>query len=67
MPDSGKTVFPDSSGLWLRWSQLWVEVNDAATDYGLLMPGQRKSIEPLAARVGVDSQSLQQLLTSSAW
>jgi SRSO17 transposase len=41
----------------------------AATHYveGLLMPGQRKSIEPLAARVGVDSQSLQQLLTSSPW
>ena len=34
---------------------------------GLLMPGQRKSIEPLAARLGVDSQSLQQLVTSSPW
>jgi len=41
----------------------------AATHYveGLLMPGQRKSIEPLAARLGVDAQSLQQLLTSSPW
>lgn len=41
----------------------------AAVHYveGLLMPGQRKSIEPLAARVGVDSQVLQQLLTSSPW
>ena len=41
----------------------------AATRYveGLLMPGQRKSIEPLAARLGVDAQSLQQLLTSSPW
>ena len=41
----------------------------AAVNYieGLLMPGQRKSIEPLAARMGVDSQSLQQLLTSSPW
>ena len=41
----------------------------AAMSYveGLLIPGQRKSIEPLAARVGVDSQSLQQLLTSSPW
>jgi SRSO17 transposase len=41
----------------------------AATHYveGLLMPGQRKSIEPMAARVGVDSQSLQQLVTSSPW
>ncbi len=41
----------------------------AATQYveGLLMPGQRKSIEPMAARLGVDSQSLQQLVTSSPW
>src|SRR6266849_4575685 len=41
----------------------------AATHYveGLLMPGQRKSIEPLASRLGVDSQSLQQLVTSSPW
>jgi SRSO17 transposase len=41
----------------------------AATHYveGLLMPGQRKSIESLAARLGVDSQSLQQLVTSSPW
>lgn len=41
----------------------------AAVNYveGLLMPGQRKSIEPLATRVGADSQSLQQLLTSSPW
>src|SRR6266516_3626929 len=41
----------------------------AATHYveGLLMPGQRKSIEPLATRLGVDSQSLQQLVTSSPW
>jgi SRSO17 transposase len=41
----------------------------AATNYveGLLIPGQRKSIEPLATRLGVDSQSLQQLLTSSPW
>src|SRR5580698_156901 len=34
---------------------------------GLLIPGQRKSIEPMAARLGVNSQSLQQLLTSSPW
>lgn len=45
------------------------ERRQAATHYveGLLMPGQRKSIEPLAARLGVDSQTLQQLLTSSPW
>jgi SRSO17 transposase len=34
---------------------------------GLLMPGQPKSIEPMAARLGVDAQSLQQLMTSSPW
>src|SRR5260370_16904875 len=45
------------------------ERRHAATHYveGLLMPGQRKSIETLAARLGVDEQSLQQLLTSSPW
>jgi len=41
----------------------------AATHYveGLLMPGQRKSIEPMAARLGIDAQSLQQLVSSSPW
>jgi SRSO17 transposase len=41
----------------------------AATRYvqGLLMPGQRKSIEPMAERQGVDAQSLQQLITNSPW
>jgi SRSO17 transposase len=34
---------------------------------GLLLPGERKSIEPLAERLGVDSQKLQQLLTNSPW
>ena len=38
----------------------------AATRYieGLLIPGQRKSIEPMAERLGVNSQSLQQFVTS---
>lgn len=34
---------------------------------GLLMPGQRKSIEPIAARLRVDSQKLQQFLSDSPW
>lgn len=34
---------------------------------GLLMPGQRKSIEPMAQRLGVDSQKLQQFLSDSPW
>ena len=34
---------------------------------GLLMPGQRKSIEPMAQRLGVDSQKLQQFIHDSPW
>jgi SRSO17 transposase len=34
---------------------------------GLLMPGERKSIEPMAERLEVDSQKLQQLMTDSPW
>src|SRR5438093_13738993 len=32
---------------------------------GLLMPGQRKSIEPMAERLRVDSQKLQQFISGS--
>ena len=41
----------------------------AATRYvqGLLMPGQRKSIIPMAERLGLDAQSLQQFVTDSPW
>ena len=41
----------------------------AAANYvsGLLMPGQRKSIEPMAARLGVDPQRLQQFIADSPW
>ncbi len=41
----------------------------AATRYieGLLIPGERKSMEPMAARLGVDKQSLQQFVTDSPW
>jgi SRSO17 transposase len=34
---------------------------------GLLMPGERKSIEPLAQRLGTDSQKLQQFIADSPW
>lgn len=34
---------------------------------GLLMPGERKSIEPMAARLRVDKQKLQQFITDSPW
>ena len=41
----------------------------AATRYvqGLLMPGQRKSVEPMAQRLGVDPQNLQQFVSDSPW
>jgi SRSO17 transposase len=34
---------------------------------GLLSDGQRKSMQPMAARLGVDHQRLQQFVTSSTW
>ena len=34
---------------------------------GLLMPGERKSIGPMADRLGTDSQKLQQFITDSPW
>jgi len=41
----------------------------AATRYvhGLLLPGERKSIEPIAGRLRVNSQSLQQFVRDSPW
>ena len=45
------------------------ERREGATLYvqGLLMPGERKSTEPMAARLGVDMQKLQQFLADSPW
>src|SRR5580698_8163462 len=34
---------------------------------GLLTDGRRKSMQPMAARLGVDHQRLQQFVTSSTW
>src|SRR5512143_2966224 len=34
---------------------------------GLLTGGQRKSMQPMAARLGADHQRLQQVITSSTW
>jgi SRSO17 transposase len=34
---------------------------------GLLTDGRRKSMQPMAARLGVDHQRLQQFITSSTW
>ena len=34
---------------------------------GLLADGRRKSMEPMAERLGVDHQRLQQFITSSTW
>jgi len=41
----------------------------AATRYvqGLLLPGQRKSVEPMAERLGVKPQDLQQFVSDSPW
>jgi len=45
------------------------ERRDGAALYvkGLLLPGHRKSIEPMAQRLGVDAQRLQQFITDSPW
>ena len=34
---------------------------------GLMLDGRRKSMQPMAQRLGVDHQQLQQFLTSSTW
>src|SRR5690349_15289206 len=34
---------------------------------GLMLDGRRKSMQPMAERLGVDHQRLQQFLTSSTW
>jgi SRSO17 transposase len=34
---------------------------------GLLTEGQRKSMQPMAARLAADHQRLQQFITSSTW
>jgi SRSO17 transposase len=34
---------------------------------GLMLDGQRKSMQPMAARLGIDYQQLQQFVTSSTW
>jgi SRSO17 transposase len=45
------------------------ERREGATFYvqGLLIPGERKSIEPMAERLGVAKQNLQQLIADSPW
>jgi SRSO17 transposase len=45
------------------------ERREGATLYvqGLLLPGERKSIEPMAERLGIDSQKLQQFIADSPW
>src|ERR687886_2573598 len=34
---------------------------------GLLLDGRRKSMQPMAERLGVDHQGLQQFVTTSTW
>lgn len=42
-----------------HWAQVYVQ--------GLLLDGERKSVEPMAARTGTDAQSLQQFVNQSPW
>ena len=42
-----------------QWARVYVE--------GLLLDGERKSIEPLAQRMGVDVQALRQFVGQSPW
>lgn len=46
-----------------------IERREGAALYvaGLLNPGQRKSVEPMAQRLGVDYQKLQQFISDSPW
>ncbi|GLW04301.1 DDE transposase [Streptomyces lavendulae subsp. lavendulae] len=44
---------------WLEKGQLYLR--------GLLLDGRRKSMQPMAERLGVDYQRLQQFMTSSTW
>jgi SRSO17 transposase len=71
MPSNGDEASNGLRPSWSRWSRCWAssERRAAATSYvqGLLMPGQRKSIEPMAARLGVPSQRLQQFVADSPW
>ncbi|WP_211222531.1 transposase, partial [Actinokineospora enzanensis] len=34
---------------------------------GLMLDGKRKSMQPMAARLGVDHQRLQQFVSTSTW
>ena len=34
---------------------------------GLMLDGKRKSMQPMAARLGVDHQQLQQFVSTSTW
>ncbi len=43
------------------------QVNGELYVRGLLTDGQRKSMQPMAQRLGVDHQRLQQFITSSTW
>ena len=42
-----------------HWAQLYVK--------GLMLDGDRKSVEPMSARLGVDVQSMSQFVGQSPW
>jgi len=58
-------------GLWSHWWASLVGVSDGKEPRFIsrdsLTPGQRKSVEPMAARLHVDYQKLQQFITDSPW
>ncbi|MEO6625191.1 MAG: IS701 family transposase [Burkholderiaceae bacterium] len=60
---SGRFSDAGSGGAWTQRTP----GGGGALLQGLLMPGQRKSIEPMAAKLGVDAQGLQQFVSDSPW
>lgn len=71
----GGVAWSFSGSLWSPWSEPLVgglgrkERREGAVLYvqGLLLPGGRKSVEPMAERLGVDTQKLQQFVSDSPW
>lgn len=74
-----RTVTPTlDAGAWdrlqayaLRFRRAFRRIDRShhADDYlrGLLLDGERKSVEPMARRLGVDDQALQQFVNQSPW
>ncbi|MFJ1868719.1 transposase [Streptomyces sp. NPDC088097] len=59
LPGGPMTAMPDCSSSRNVKGLLYVR--------GLLLDGRRKSMQPMAERLGIDHQRLQQFMTSSTW